>query len=155
MGYGLNEGFTWNPLRKYPRNLTCFCGSGAKFKKCHEGKIPNAVTPVQAARLQKLLDAVESGTVTPEMISKIRAQEAEEAAHQRRVPKPEEEVAVCAKCRGAGMVAVAAPAGAIEHHGCTVCFSTGLSAKELAGFTPEQIEELRQAQADEMEKMKG
>ncbi len=28
------EGMTHNPLRKFPRNHTCFCGSGKKFKHC-------------------------------------------------------------------------------------------------------------------------
>lgn len=27
-------GKTWNPVRKYPRNHGCFCGSGVKAKKC-------------------------------------------------------------------------------------------------------------------------
>lgn len=25
---------TWNPVRKFPRNFGCFCGSGEKAKKC-------------------------------------------------------------------------------------------------------------------------
>lgn len=28
-----------NPFNKWPRNLSCFCGSGQKFKKCHENKL--------------------------------------------------------------------------------------------------------------------
>lgn len=30
----LMPGFTWNPLRKLPRNMSCPCLSGKKFKVC-------------------------------------------------------------------------------------------------------------------------
>jgi hypothetical protein len=29
------KGFMWNPIREFPRNDPCPCGSGKKFKKCH------------------------------------------------------------------------------------------------------------------------
>lgn len=29
-----NEGHTWNPLVRLPRNMQCPCFSGKKFKKC-------------------------------------------------------------------------------------------------------------------------
>lgn len=28
------DGAKWNPLLKYPRNESCYCGSNLKFKKC-------------------------------------------------------------------------------------------------------------------------
>lgn len=32
--YVPKEGQAFNPLRSWPRNEKCFCGSGLKFKKC-------------------------------------------------------------------------------------------------------------------------
>ena len=32
--YALEKGYAWNPFRKFPRNLPCFCASGKKAKKC-------------------------------------------------------------------------------------------------------------------------
>ena len=29
------DGRLWNPDGDYPRNSTCLCGSGEKWKKCH------------------------------------------------------------------------------------------------------------------------
>lgn len=34
-----------NPFKNWPRNLTCFCGSGIKFKKCCDHKIYDRVNP--------------------------------------------------------------------------------------------------------------
>jgi hypothetical protein len=42
--YRIPEGFIRNPLLKYPRNSACLCGSGKKFKKCHLGELPVAIT---------------------------------------------------------------------------------------------------------------
>ena len=33
----------WSPLRKYPPNEPCICGSGKKFKKCCRDKTMKAV----------------------------------------------------------------------------------------------------------------
>lgn len=35
----LRPGVVYNPFIHWPRNLSCFCGSGEKFKKCHESKL--------------------------------------------------------------------------------------------------------------------
>ena len=43
MGYVPPEGYVWNPLRAYPRNLFCPCTSGKKFKKCCLPKMPATV----------------------------------------------------------------------------------------------------------------
>ncbi|AFC22542.1 hypothetical protein phi1422_0022 [Bdellovibrio phage phi1422] len=43
MCYALESGNQWNPLKAYPRNLPCPCGSGIKFKKCCVDKIPMTV----------------------------------------------------------------------------------------------------------------
>lgn len=34
------KGFVANPLRKYPRNDPCLCGSGKKWKRCCEPDMP-------------------------------------------------------------------------------------------------------------------
>jgi hypothetical protein len=41
-----------NPFSKWPVNLSCFCGSGMKFKKCCEPKMPSQV-PVKDAEILK------------------------------------------------------------------------------------------------------
>lgn len=49
--------FEFNPLLKYPRNETCYCGSSKKFKKCC---LPNELKaiPASAAPLASSLVAV-------------------------------------------------------------------------------------------------
>lgn len=42
-----------NPFSRWPRNLSCFCGSGVKFKKCHQGKIAAGVKQDQAKGLER------------------------------------------------------------------------------------------------------
>lgn len=37
------DGYGWNPLNSYPVNMMCFCGSGKKFKKCCQSKIPKCL----------------------------------------------------------------------------------------------------------------
>lgn len=32
--YSPKPGHAWNPLKQYPRNEKCFCGSSEKAKKC-------------------------------------------------------------------------------------------------------------------------
>lgn len=34
MVWALKAGSSWNPLKRYPRNNPCFCGSELKHKKC-------------------------------------------------------------------------------------------------------------------------
>lgn len=43
----LRPGVVYNPFTKWPRNFPCFCGSGVKFKKCHESKIDTGVSEHQ------------------------------------------------------------------------------------------------------------
>jgi hypothetical protein len=40
MAYAVKQGHVWNPIRSYPRNNPCPCGSGKKFKKCHYKDLP-------------------------------------------------------------------------------------------------------------------
>lgn len=50
-------GWAWNPLLRYPRNLACYCGSGKKFKKCHEAREVRVVTKEKAEFLNGYLRA--------------------------------------------------------------------------------------------------
>lgn len=54
-GFAPAEGRAWNPLRDYPRNLPCFCGSKKKFKKCCLAKMGDTVKAEDAAKLKKFL----------------------------------------------------------------------------------------------------
>lgn len=45
-----------NPFKDWPRNLQCFCGSGKKFKKCHDGQFENKVTAAEAKSLKEDFD---------------------------------------------------------------------------------------------------
>ena len=47
-----------NPFNKWPRNLPCFCGSGKKFKKCHDGNFSEPVTPEEAEKLKPDFDRI-------------------------------------------------------------------------------------------------
>lgn len=51
-------GHVWSPLLRYPRNAKCFCGSGKKFKTCHQGNMKMAVTPEEAKHLKAYVDNV-------------------------------------------------------------------------------------------------
>jgi len=50
--FGLRPNTAWNPLKKYPRNAPCFCGSGKKFKVCHYGKIKDVVSGEDAKQIE-------------------------------------------------------------------------------------------------------
>lgn len=59
------EGFAWNPMRDYPRNQPCPCGSQAKFKRCCLPKMA-ACVPVEKAEkmkhlLKQMLARIENG----------------------------------------------------------------------------------------------
>ena len=48
----------WNPMLKYPRNETCFCGSGTKAKKCCLIHQPLAVTKEYAEKAKPLVKII-------------------------------------------------------------------------------------------------
>lgn len=54
-------GYQWNPLKKFPRNTLCPCGSKKKFKRCHIDLIAPAVTNAQAKKLKAVLVMAEKG----------------------------------------------------------------------------------------------
>lgn len=45
-----------NPLTKYPRNERCMCGSGRKFKVCHQPHLPGMVSPELAAQGRTVIE---------------------------------------------------------------------------------------------------
>lgn len=47
-----------NPFAAWPRNLQCFCGSGKKFKKCHEGQLDKPISLEEANQLKPDFDKV-------------------------------------------------------------------------------------------------
>jgi len=44
----LKPGAAWNPIKQWPPNKKCFCGSLKKFKKCCRSKIPSAIDAKKA-----------------------------------------------------------------------------------------------------------
>jgi hypothetical protein len=54
----LSKGHSWNPLRKYPRNELCFCGSGLKSKKCCLPGLPLAIKTKDAIHLRTMVNEV-------------------------------------------------------------------------------------------------
>lgn len=50
-GYKLKPGYIWNPVKKFPRNKSCPCGSLKKFKICCLNKIPHAIDTMEFERM--------------------------------------------------------------------------------------------------------
>lgn len=44
-----------NPLMSFPRNQTCFCNSGKKFKHCHRKKLPPEILASLAAETKDVM----------------------------------------------------------------------------------------------------
>lgn len=44
-----------NPLMKWPRNFSCVCGSGRKFKKCHLPDLAKNTTFKDAVQIESKL----------------------------------------------------------------------------------------------------
>jgi SEC-C motif len=49
----LKPGLKYNPFKKWPPNLFCFCGSGANFKRCCIDKIPAGVPETNYESLRR------------------------------------------------------------------------------------------------------
>jgi len=56
----LSQGYVWNPLLKFPRNLKCPCESGKKFKHCHLSGIPPVIPPDAAKKIAEAMKLPES-----------------------------------------------------------------------------------------------
>ena len=61
MALKLLAGYAWNPIRDWPRNAQCICGSGKKFKKCHAPKIPMVCKADEVKDLRLLVNLVKDG----------------------------------------------------------------------------------------------
>lgn len=57
-GYIPTTGNEFNPYMKFPRNETCYCGSGLKFKKCCLPEEPMAINSKTAAKAKPLIKKV-------------------------------------------------------------------------------------------------
>ncbi len=49
-------GYTFNPLKAYPPNLPCFCGSGIKFKRCHDTILNECVLAEKVPEMTRFRD---------------------------------------------------------------------------------------------------
>jgi SEC-C motif len=58
------EGYTWNPFLGYPRNHTCICTSGKKFKACCLGLMERVVTVDNARFVQANWEGFLNGRFT-------------------------------------------------------------------------------------------
>lgn len=59
-GYKPIEKHKFNPFLKYPRNESCYCGSGQKYKKCCMSTEPDAVPEEIASKATKLVKKIRS-----------------------------------------------------------------------------------------------
>lgn len=57
----LNPGAAWNPLKKYPRNKGCICGSGEKFKRCCLPRQPRTIQESEANKIVANWDRLLTG----------------------------------------------------------------------------------------------
>ncbi len=50
--------FVANPFKSWPRNLSCFCGSGRKFKNCHDEGLGSMVSVSEVETLKPEYDRI-------------------------------------------------------------------------------------------------
>lgn len=58
------EGRAWNRLRSYPPNKGCFCGSGAKAKKCCMPKLLPTMPIAEAKKIDANWEKILTGRTT-------------------------------------------------------------------------------------------
>lgn len=68
--YFLSGGNSWNPLKKFPRNAPCFCGSEKKFKKCCEPKTNHFVQTDDVPKVKAFMEHKLAPVVSTEEIAK-------------------------------------------------------------------------------------
>lgn len=61
--YRPDVGNAWNPLKGYPRNAACFCGSGDKHKKCCAPMVQEYCTAKKAAELNRIWPDIIAGKI--------------------------------------------------------------------------------------------
>lgn len=59
--YTPKPGFDWNPLRQFPRNSPCWCGSKLKAKRCHLNDTPELVELKRLPELKALVALAQAG----------------------------------------------------------------------------------------------
>ena len=52
--------FARNPMLDYPRNMTCPCGAGLKFKNCHLPQLPDRIPAEEVDRIMVQLRKIKS-----------------------------------------------------------------------------------------------
>lgn len=61
LAYKVKDGKRWNPLRSYPPNEPCFCGSDKKSKKCCLPKVPLTCDEKDYENLRKIIRHLDAG----------------------------------------------------------------------------------------------
>lgn len=59
--YRADKGYGWNPLRGFPRNAPCWCGSKSKAKKCCLPFIKDALDDGSVLYLKQNWEKIVSG----------------------------------------------------------------------------------------------
>lgn len=59
--------FAYNPLRDWPRNDNCFCGSLKKFKRCHLDKLEHAVPKAMITHLRLYVKRFVEGQIVEKL----------------------------------------------------------------------------------------
>lgn len=73
----LMPGYVWNPLKRFPRNHPCVCGSDRKFKSCCEPNLRPAMREAYAKEIIRYWNALVKGEVhvtQPKDVSPVREQ---------------------------------------------------------------------------------
>jgi len=74
------EGLDWNPMRSYPRNLPCACGSGKKFKRCCRDKMGELIPVERVPNAKRVVEMARAGIDVPAMVAKAERQAQAQAA---------------------------------------------------------------------------
>lgn len=64
-------GYAWNPLKQYPRNANCFCGSGRKFKTCCVNLVLDCCLIEEAQKVRIDWDKIIAGKIRLELKASI------------------------------------------------------------------------------------
>lgn len=76
-------GSAWNPLKKWPPNEACWCGSGKKAKKCHLPTVSQCLSLDACKGLQAMMDRglLGRGIIRQTFIKEAERREDLSAAH--------------------------------------------------------------------------
>ena len=68
-----NKGTVWNPLRNYPRNMACFCGSAKKAKACCLPKLSPTIAESRAKAAEHLVHLAKQGKSVAALLARHEA----------------------------------------------------------------------------------